>query len=369
MDTPRTIAVVSGKGGSGKTMAAATLACLLANEGAEVILMDGDVGTAGLSYYLGLKYVRNTRRGFSSFALLAPGKPTAEHLDELARALEPVELSTHSWHSGFQFLAIGDHRRLSRAFGRARRARQLGELFAEAVNYIAPSADTLLIDCRGGIDEESIAICRVVDEIVMIVEPDTTSFQASQHLAEVLSDNDLGHKLRGFIVNKAIQDPTVVARSGGNTLRTQYLGAIPLDIEAARSFLVSEVPDRDSIFAVHLQDAFSKAYPRLLGPPRARVWATDDYNRFNVLAPESTRGGVILAFLIVYVGLVAVAFAVSAQIALTRNLYLVSVITLTVLGAVATQEPLRQLVGRQTEAALSFWRPFRRYSGRPQRHK
>ena len=58
------IAIVSGKGGSGKTFIAAELASLIAAR-IPVTLMDADTGTGGLSYYLGLKYVRNITEGFT----------------------------------------------------------------------------------------------------------------------------------------------------------------------------------------------------------------------------------------------------------------------------------------------------------------
>src|SRR5258708_25939713 len=66
-----------------------------------------------------------------------------------------------------------------------------------------PKYNWILVDCRGGIDLDSIAVCKVVDDIIVIVEPDTTSFLATQHVADVLSNYRLSHKLNGSIINNA----------------------------------------------------------------------------------------------------------------------------------------------------------------------
>lgn len=51
----RTIAIVSGKGGTGKTMFAANLGATLAKMGRQTILIDMDTGLRNLDLYLGLE--------------------------------------------------------------------------------------------------------------------------------------------------------------------------------------------------------------------------------------------------------------------------------------------------------------------------
>src|SRR6266576_1279004 len=126
------VAVVSGKGGSGKTVVAAEIASLMSRQSLNVILMDADTATGGLSYYLGLKYVRNITEGFTSYALAKnSGTPRAEqpNLMELIQVVSDDYSGTR-----FGFLAIGDHRRLSRVFDTPGRSTQsLGSLLKNAV--------------------------------------------------------------------------------------------------------------------------------------------------------------------------------------------------------------------------------------------
>lgn len=349
----RAIAVVSGKGGSGKTMIAAEAAVLLSEDttmSAPLILIDGDTGTAGLSYYMGLKQVRSIRGGFSNFALSSADRPPVESL------LRPVQLEAtgnRDRDGNLLFLPIGDHRRISRSLGRpvdgfsssSKDYVHFGILLAEMVDR-AKRLDPgmVIVDCRGGIDEESLAICSAVDDILLVIEPDTTSFEASRHLVETLSDLDLDHKLVGFIINKAFSDPSVVARSGTSVFGTQFLGAIPFDPETTREFLVGNIPRPKSTFSTSLRYALGRAYPDreslvdVIAPPPI------DYDRITLRGTESARGGGLI-------GLYALGFAIVVLLNLlgaigSSSLSLVAIVGVIILTALGAVEGPRRTVGR-----------------------
>src|SRR5439155_7104996 len=130
-----------------------------------------------------------------------------------------------------------------------------------------------IIDCRGGIDAESLAICSAVDNIVLIVESDTTSFQASRDLVEILGNAGFARKIVGFVINKAFEDPSVVARNGTALFRTQFLSAVPFDFEAMRDFFVGKVPSANSIFGTHVHQAMHRAFPERIGSPGGHVFS------------------------------------------------------------------------------------------------
>lgn len=339
------VAIVSGKGGSGKTIMAAELAILFAARG-PVTLMDADTGTGGLSYYLGLKYVHNITEGFTEYALANAGAQSfSERRRKVVELTQPVYDKYTS--NTFRFLPVGEHRMLNRALGRESiGADELAEYLESAVRELAGSSDFLVVDCRGGIDNDSLAVCRAVDDVIMVVEADPTSFQASQHLVDVLADNDVAYKLRGFIINKAVDDPTSVASTTGVALRTRYLGAIPFDVDAARSFAVSELPYPRSILGIHLRDAISRVYPKSIGsPPDSQVWKPSDYSSFNVYSPESTRAGLLLSLAVLLLGSVILITGFLGM-PIDRGSYLAATGALTLTGGMAASEPFRQLLGR-----------------------
>src|SRR5262245_12556369 len=133
----RIIAIVSGKGGSGKTMVAALMAQIMGRS-VSVTLVDADTGTGGLTYYLGLNAVSNVAVGLADLLLDSSFPDTL-----------PVQ--TVAWErSQVSFLGIGDHRRLYResTSGSSRLPTIMGRL--RDLNNV------VIVDCRGGIDSESL---------------------------------------------------------------------------------------------------------------------------------------------------------------------------------------------------------------------
>ncbi|WP_214103716.1 ParA family protein [Acrocarpospora catenulata] len=345
MTGSRSVAIVSGKGGSGKTMIATEIGRIFADVGS-TILIDGDTATAGLSYFLVLKYVRNIQRGYSTYALSDDPPPLTDLLLDLP--------APHPW--PWRFLPIGDHRRLALRF-LGTESTHLREFLGPVIARATDEAEYVVVDCRGGIDDESVAVCAVVDDIILVVEADATSFQASSHVVDVLTAQGLAHKLRGFIINKAIEDPTAVARNGPVTFGTQYLSAVPFDLEASRAFLISELTDRYSIFAIHVREALSKAYPELIRPSQARIWTREDYSDLNVLTPESARGGVLLGGAMATAGVTCAVGLATGTLPSTLPWLIGLIAVLTVIGIAGTIEPLRRIFGRMVRL---LYRGFRR---------
>lgn len=372
--TSRSIAVVSGKGGSGKTMIATAMAQVFVSFGLSVALIDADTGTAGMTYYLGLKQVRNIRGGL--YSIMKDLASSSTHKDPVSKnSLEDVvsgylqdvtDLSRTQANVGF--LPIGDHRRLSR--DERSDPDNTAHLYTIAINQaigeLSELSEYVIVDCRGGVDRESLEVCAAVNDILLIAESDTTSFQASRHLVEVLSDAQLDHKLRGFIVNKAFEDPTSIARNGTSMFGAQYLGSVPFDFEATRAFLIGNIPRPGSIFATHVQDALSRAYPLNVMKPDSKIWTADDYNALGLPANEdSARGGYAATLLLVSAGAVfLINDLLPTPIFRTQGQFnTIAIAILVVLGLCAGIEPIRRIFGRLIES-MALFAPSRRY-----RHK
>jgi septum site-determining protein MinD len=335
--TARSIAVVSGKGGSGKTMIATAMGFQFgtADHDLKIVLMDADIGTAGMSYFLGLNEVRNIWSGFSAIAL-HPEK----HADNIAKLLQPVRSYRHYADSAgsLRFLPVGDHRKINREYQRnepdSADRKPLAPVLTEVIGRLGAEADLLIIDCRGGIDDESLAVCRAVDDIILVVEPDITSFQTSSHLVQVLNEVGLVDKLQGFIVNKAYSNFEPLISNGTATFGAQFLGGIPYDISACRSFLVGKLPSSSSIFATHVANALNRAYPDEGLAPRRRVWRARDYNSASVFARSSSRYRIAIAFMLLAIG---IAFTLNVlNRAVPPSEVIVVTLALSVIGAISS---------------------------------
>ncbi|GIE20434.1 AAA family ATPase [Winogradskya humida] len=351
-ELPRGMAFVSGKGGSGKTLIAAEVASILSRYH-EVCLVDADVGTAGLSYYLGLKYVRNIRKGLSDLLLRPSPEPPAAYVQPI------IGRSARSdFFESVSLLPLGDHRRITRALRDNHERPNFAFRISSVVEQLMVENPLVVVDCRGGIDDESIAVCQAVDDIFLIVESDTTSFQASRHLVDTLSDLDLVHKLRGFIINKVYSNPEAVIRAGAGDFGSQFLVAIPFDFAATRSFLIGDLPGQGSAFAVHVQEALSKAYPEVVPRPTGQVWSEKDYDGLDTVAPESSRGGILLSVLLVTLATVMLLSEVFGTGLGLLQLRL-GLTAMVLLGVAAGAEPSRRAVGWLIGRYLKAFSPRR----------
>jgi septum site-determining protein MinD len=198
------------------------------------------------------------------------------------------------------------------------------------------------------VDEESIEVCKSVDKIVIVLVPDTTSFQATQNLVEILTDRGLSDKFGGFLINKVFDDPSVIARLGRSTFRCEYLSSLPFDFASMRSFLVGDVPSSRSLLGIHVWEALSKIFPEdVVGPP-ARTWSPSDYREIGVSNLDSVRGGYFLGFImILLLYMIASQWFIYGSIE-EINIQLVLILTFAIglLGLGACVEPVRHAIGR-----------------------
>lgn len=331
-DLPKSIAIVSGKGGSGKTMVAATLAKILDDEGKRVLLVDADFATGGLTYYMGLKTVRNISTGLTNF-INHESELSNEFISNKVQKMIGFELS--------YFVGVGDHRRLYKYIDHENIRTTIEQFLAQSTDIY----DVVLIDCRGGIDEESISVCNQVEKILIVAETDTTSFQATQHLVDVLYDNDLSEKLGGFIINKVFDDPSAMARNGTAAFKTQYLASIPFDLDATRSFLIGEIPKLNTLFARQIRFALSKAYPELISYPTLRPLEHTDFRGMSVRDSDSSLGGMMLSFTSISLGAPLI-FASIVGLELEPRVLYVGVSLLVLISIFSGIEEGRRRVGR-----------------------
>ena len=331
----RSIAFLSGKGGSGKTMIAAVAAAIFGKI-SPTVLMDADTGTGGLTYYLGVKHIENFTLGWLD------REPGAFPLQQV-----------RGFHS-VQFLGIGDHRKLIRN----RQSLDIPGAIQQTIRALDGGPQWVLVDCRGGIDDDSLATCAAVDDIILVVEADTTSFQATQNVVDALSEAGLAGKLRGFILNKMIDDPSTLARSATSVFRTQYLGAIPFDIDAVRDFIVGDIPESTSILGIHLTNALHRAYPQEVPPPVKAVWTPSEFRSAGLRDPRSTRGGLIAAAGILVSGAVlAAALRVGPGVLpLSGNQFVLLVFGALTLGLFGSLDSTRRIMGDAFQAYFDVFR-------------
>jgi flagellar biosynthesis protein FlhG len=245
--------IVSGKGGSGKTLIASLIGAVASKNG-KVLLIDADFGTGGLTYFLTFKVFD---RGVGGLCEILRQDVGSDYVFRFSKPRNISELSDRS----IELLPIGDHKKFH-----LNKERVDEKGLREFIDFVRREYDYILFDCRGGIDDDSMAMCRLSDEIVVVAETDAASIRASQHLVEVLDGEGVKEKIRGFIINKAMDDPRQLAELYGSILFADYLGAVPFDVEANRSFIKGDFPGWNTSFSRHCRHITGKVIddPRLL---------------------------------------------------------------------------------------------------------
>jgi flagellar biosynthesis protein FlhG len=211
-ESPRlSIAITSGKGGVGKTQLAANLGVALAQRGLRTLLLDADLGLAGLDLALGVK-------------------PEHTLNEVLEGKFKPEEIVIEG-PCGLRLLAACPGRYEMANLSPGERDRLTNAIDECAANY-----DVLLTDTGAGINSNSVSFASSADEVLLVATPDPTSMRDAYAMAKVLAKRAGVETIR-FVANQVNSESQ--AAELHDTLRglirrflpieLTYLGCIPRD--------------------------------------------------------------------------------------------------------------------------------------------
>lgn len=178
--TPRVIAVVSGKGGVGKSLIAANIGVFLATLGKRVVAIDASFGAANLHSLVGVQ----KPRGSLAAALLKSGKP-------LADVLEPTSVP------GLEMVSGHDDPPWA-ANPRPGQVSRLKEQIAEL------DADYVILDLGSGTGAPGLDLSAAAEQIALVVTPEPTSVELAYRwmctaLLRRLGGTEVGGEIRTLV--------------------------------------------------------------------------------------------------------------------------------------------------------------------------
>jgi len=211
----RLTAIGSGKGGTGKTFIALTLAQAFADLGERVLLADADLGLSNTSVQLGLAHAGDLP-GF-----LAGRTP-------LKNAVAPVHCPSHA---PFDLLAAPAGCGTLCDADRATTER-LALLLRRVHGY-----DRVLIDLGAGIGETVMTLAAEADDVLVVLTPDPTALTDAYAFIKLVLKRT-GGRVPALVVNMAAGAPEAkrTAEALSNSARTflksspAYLGFVPNDM-------------------------------------------------------------------------------------------------------------------------------------------
>jgi flagellar biosynthesis protein FlhG len=158
----RVVAIVSGKGGVGKTSLAVNLAIGLATLGRRVLLVDADLGLANVDLVLGQR-------------------PRGDLGHVLAGRL-PLEEIVQEGPAGIRWIPGASHMPAISRIGQRRR-----ETMLEGLTALENRHDFLLLDAPAGIGQGVLHLARQADELLLVTTPEPTAMMDAYTLLKAAS--------------------------------------------------------------------------------------------------------------------------------------------------------------------------------------
>jgi septum site-determining protein MinD len=212
----RVIAIVSGKGGVGKTVTAANIAASLNLLGKEVIAVDGNITTPHLALHFG-----------------APSVPVTLH--QVLKEKNKIREAVYEHHSGTKIvpgsIVLKDLYNLKIDH----------EKFNDVITDLRKKADMIVIDSSPGLGPESMMSLKAADDVVIVMNPDI--FSASDALKIIKISKNLGKNVKGIVVAKAKLDDKEIGVDNIKELIEEPILAVIEDDDLIRA----SVSEKDAV--------------------------------------------------------------------------------------------------------------------------
>lgn len=213
------LALISGKGGTGKTTTALNLAYALGRLGKKVILLDANFATPNLAAHLGI------------------ATPTTT-LNDFLKKKKTLQEVIHLHHSGLTFIPAS----ISYQEFKKTQPDKISEVFEHLENM----ADFVLVDCPAGLGYELVQVLKNTDEALIVTNPNLGAVIDALKAVEIAQEND--NALPGFVLNMVKGKHELKAEEVERTLNLPLMAKIGYDKKIRK--------------ALHKQAPSTYLYPR-----------------------------------------------------------------------------------------------------------
>ncbi len=243
----RIIAVVSGKGGVGKTTLVSNLGAALVKKGKNVTIIDSNVTTPNLSLHLGIPFYPIT-------------------LHDVLEKKAPIDSAIYHHPIGVKIIPAS----LS---ADSIKNVNIERLEGVLLNILGDS-DIIILDAAAGLGKEALTAMKVADELIIITNPELPAVTDALRAIRIAKDS--GTKILGVVINrvKGLKHELSLSEIK-SMLGVPILGVIPEDRAVPKS-IAKKVPVVHHRPTSRASRAFKRIASRILGEPfvkkRKRSW-------------------------------------------------------------------------------------------------
>ena len=220
----RSIAIVSGKGGVGKTTSAINLGVSLSSLGKNVIIVDANVSTPDIGLSLG-----------------APVVPIALQL--ILSGEEKAERAIYRDHSGTKIMPS------SLSFVGNVKMENLKAVIEE----LKKISDIVLIDCAAGMNRDALTAIAAADECLIVTNPEMPALASA--MKTINAAKVLNKKVAGVLVTKSNRSNDIDLKNIKSLLEKEIIGVVPEDKNVRNALL-----KRDALVLTHPKSRASRSY-------------------------------------------------------------------------------------------------------------
>ena len=241
----RCIAIVSGKGGVGKTTTAINLGSSLNAFAKDVIIVDGNLTSPDISLSLG-----------------APVIPVSIH-DVLLNKAKPKE-AVYYHHSGTKIMPG--------SLSKSAKPEKLAQVIAE----LKKMSDMIILDCAAGLGEEASSAIKAADELIVVTQPELPAITSA--LKTIKFAEKLGKHCSVILTRVRNTKYELPLESIHAMLERPIIATIPED-ETVKEALSK----RDTLLAVNQESKAAQCYLQLAALLIGRKFNEEKKTKFNLL--------------------------------------------------------------------------------------
>lgn len=227
------LALLSGKGGSGKTTLALSMASMLSNCDIRVLLIDCDLSTNGATYFYENRLSEYNRNIISFYKIIFGFKSGEDQLININKNMD------------FMPSIVQITKKNTETYSYKENAQ---DVLKEIKSNYSKKYDVIILDCQAGYTDTLKVILPIVDINLVVMEADAISSASIRSLYLKIGDF-LNEKKVYQIFNKATdEEHKIYSKISGGTVFTN-IETVKFDWKIRKAFSVAEIPDMEKTSA------------------------------------------------------------------------------------------------------------------------